>query len=198
MAGQVDRVVVQGTELVGRERELADLEAVLAELRGGRSSALVLRGERGIGKSALLQALVRQAEGIEVLQVGCVQAEKDLRFAVLDQLVRPLAHRAGDLPEAQRSALEAAFGLGGTGTVDRLFLSLAVLALLNDAAASSPVLCVIDDAQWLDSASAEVLSFVARRLQEQPVGLVATTTVEGDALAGLPELPVQALPDADA
>src|SRR4051794_5252686 len=188
-----------GSSLRGRQAECEALHRVVAETRGGRSQVLVLRGDIGVGKSALLSYVAAHAPGCRVLTAGGVESEMELPFAGLHQLCRPLLGRLGRIPERQRDALSTAFGLGNAAPQDTFFVGLAVLTLLADVAEERPLICLVDDAQWLDHASALTLAFVARRLLAEPIALVfATRPVEEPLLAGLPELPVQGLSDADA
>ena len=150
------------------------------------------------GKSALLEYLAGQAVGCRVLRVAGVQSEMELAFAGLHQLCAPLHGRLDALPGPQREALATAFGLSGGPAPDRFLVGLAALGLLSEAAAEWPVLCMVDDAQWLDRASAQVLAFVARRLGAESVGLVFGTRMADGDLAGLPELAVGGLPEAEA
>jgi DNA-binding CsgD family transcriptional regulator len=186
--------------LVGRQRELAVLDETLATVRAGRSATLLLRGAAGVGKTALLGALRREAAGCVVAHVAAASSERDLPYAVLHQLCRPLADRLDRLPAPQRKILDAVLALGVAGSVDRLFLGAAVLNLVVEAAADRPLVCIVDDAQWLDAESSTVLAFVARRLASEPVALVVATSSPdaGRNLAGLPKLTVGGLADRDA
>jgi hypothetical protein len=187
--------------LLGRTAETAALEGVLAAVRDGHSGALVLRGDPGIGKTALLDWAAGRAEGMLVARVAGVQAEMGMGFSGLHQLLVPFLGGLDGLPVPQRQALGSAFGLVTGPPPDRFLVGLAALTLLTDAAADSPVLCVVDDAQWLDQASVEVLGFVARRLYADQVGIVfAVREGEGQAaaLAGLPELTLGGLPAGEA
>jgi len=180
--------------LVGRTKEAGALEDVLAAVRDGLSGVLVLRGEVGIGKTALLDWAAGMAGDMRVARVAGVESEMDLDFAGLHQLLVPFLDRVDPLPVPQRTALQAAFGLAA-GPPERFLVGLATLTLLTDAAASRPVLCVVDNAQWLDQASAEVLGFVARRLLADRVGMLFAVR-EGEertVFHGLPELPVAGL-----
>src|SRR5246127_2757537 len=150
--------------LVGRTKEAGALEDVLSAVRDGLSGALVLHGEFGVGKTALLDWAAGTAADMRVARVSGAESEMDLGFAGLHQLLGPLLDGLDRLPGPQRAALRLAFGLSEGPPPDRFLVGLATLTLLTDAAASRPVLCVVDDGQWLDSASAEVLGFVARRL----------------------------------
>jgi DNA-binding CsgD family transcriptional regulator len=183
--------------LLDRAPETAALEGVLAAARDGLSGVLVLRGEAGIGKTALLEWAVGQARDLQVARVAGVQAEMGLGFAGLHQLLIPFLGGLDGLPGPQRQALGSAFGLVDGPAPDRFLVGLAALTLLTDAAAGRPVLCLVDDAQWLDQVSVEVLGFIARRLYADRVGMLFTVR-EGEgqaaALAGLPELMLGGLP----
>src|SRR4051812_7000304 len=161
-----------GSSLRGRQAECEALHRVVAETRGGRSQVLVLRGDIGVGKSALLSYVAEHAPGCRVLTAGGVESEMELPFAGLHQLCRPLLGRLGRIPERQRDALSTAFGLGNAAPQDTFFVGLAVLNLLADVAEERPLICLVDDAQWLDHASALTLAFVARRLLAEPIALV--------------------------
>jgi DNA-binding CsgD family transcriptional regulator len=187
-----------GTRLAGRATECARLDALLAGAREGRSAVLVVRGEAGIGKSALLDYVAGRADGRRVLRATGVEWEMELAFAGLHQLCAGLLDGLERLPEPQRAALGTAFGLSAGEQPDRFLVGLAVLSLLSDAAEERPLVCVVDDVQWLDRSSAQVLAFVARRLAaESVVVLFAERDPAGvEPLAGLPELRVGGLPDA--
>jgi DNA-binding CsgD family transcriptional regulator len=185
-------------ELRGRGRECEVLDRLIEAARAGASRALVVRGEPGVGKTALLDYLVEHASGCRVARVAGVEAEQELAFAGLHQLCAPMLGRLQRLPAPQRAALRTAFGLGPGPAPDRFLVGLAVLSLLADAAQEHPLLCLVDDEQWLDRASAQVLGFVARRLAAESVGLVFAARVPGDELAGLPELVVEGLGEAEA
>src|SRR5262245_32934006 len=157
--------------LLDRAEETAALEGVLAAARDGLSGVLVLRGDAGIGKTALLEWAAGRAGDMRVARVAGVQAEMGLGFAGLHQLLVPFLGGLAGLPGPQRQALESAFGLAAGPPPDRFLVGLAALTLLTDAAAAAqPVLCLVDDAQWLDQVSVEVLGFVARRLYADRVG----------------------------
>ena len=145
---------------------------LVASVRAGPSRALVLRGEAGVGKSALLEYLVRRASGCGIARAAGVESEMELAFAGLHQLCAPFVDRLERLPGPQRDALGTAFGLRDGDAPDRFLVGLAVLSLLSDVAEERPLVCVVDDAQWLDGASAQALAFVARRLGAESVGLV--------------------------
>src|SRR3954449_1863580 len=182
-----------------RERERQKLEGLLQDLRSGQGWALVLRGDAGVGKTALLEYVVDGSDSRVVRATG-VESEVELAFAGVHQVCSAVLDRVERLPAPQRDALEVAFGMRGGGAPDRFLVGLAVLTLLAEAAEERPLLCVVDDAQWLDRASAQALAFVARRLLAEPVGLifaVRTGAEERDA-AGLPELVVEGLREHDA
>jgi hypothetical protein len=151
-------------KLRGRRDECAALDDLFAAARAGRSETLVLRGEAGIGKTALLDYAVASAPDFRVLRVAGVESEMELPFAALHQLCAPLHDWLDRLPGPQRDALATTFGLSEGTVPDRLFVGLASLSLLSEAADSQPLLCVIDDSQWLDRAWAQALAFVAHRL----------------------------------
>jgi hypothetical protein len=158
----------------------------------------VVCGEPGVGKTALLDHLVKQASGCRVTRAAGVESEMVLAYAGLHQLLTPMLDRLERLPAPQANALRTAFGLGPGSAPDRFLVGLATLGLLADAAEEHPLVCLVDDEQWLDRASAQVLGFVARRLAADSVGLVFAARVPGDELAGLPELVVEGLQEADA
>ena len=186
------------TDLSGRDSECALLDELVADVRRGDSRAVVLRGEAGIGKTALLDYLVESAGGFTVLRAAGVESEMELAYASLHQLCGSLLDRADRLPTPQRGALETVFGLGVGAAPDRFLVGLAVLTLLAEVAEERPLLCVVDDAQWLDQASALTLAFVARRLLAERIGLVFAAREPGDELRGLPELDVPGLRAQDA
>ena len=186
--------------LRGRQDECDTLSRLVASAQEGRSQVLVLRGEAGIGKTALLEFLAGSARGCQVGRAAGVESELELAYAALHQLCSPYLDRIGTLPAPQRAALGTAFGLQPGRAPDRFLLSLAVLTLLSEVAEEQPLICVVDDAQWLDQASAQTLEFVARRLVAEPVGLVFAVreTDEEPKLAGLPELRLRGLAIDDA
>jgi DNA-binding CsgD family transcriptional regulator len=184
--------------LLNRQRERAALDGLLGDLRSGRGRALVVRGEAGVGKSALLEYVIAVAPDIRVARSAGVESEMELAFAGLHQLCAPLLDRLEGLPAPQRDALGIAFGLRAGGAPDRFLVGLAVLTLLSEAAEDRPLLCLVDDAQWLDRASAQVLAFAARRLLAEPVGLLFAARDPGEQLGGLPDLEVRGLRDEDA
>src|ERR1700733_16067076 len=186
--------------LAGRGTECARLDQQLADARLGHSSVLVLRGEAGIGKSALLEYAAERAEGCRVLRAVGVEWEMELPFAGLHQLCAGLLDGRERLPEPQNDAIATAFGLSSGPQPDRFLVGLAVLSLLSDAAEEHPLVCLVDDVQWLDRSSAQVLAFVARRLSAESVVMLFAEreSSQVEELAGLPTLRVGALPDASA
>ena len=186
--------------LRGRRTECATLDRLLEAARGGHSGVLVLRGEAGVGKSALLEYTREAASEFRVTQAAGVESEMELPFAGLHQLCATLLDRLDRLPPPQRDALGTAFGLTSGTRPDRFLVGLASLSLLSDAVDQEPLLCLIDDAQWLDQSSAQVLAFVARRLKAESIALffAEREPVELDSLAGLPELRLEGLSDVHA
>src|SRR6185436_4265842 len=184
--------------LVGRRDERDVLDGLLVAARGGRSGVLVLRGDPGVGKTALVDYAVGSASGFRVARAVGVESEVELAFAALHQLCAPMLDRMEHLPGPQRDALGAAFGLSAGTAPERFLVGLAALSLLSETAHEQPLLCVVDDAHWLDRASAQALAFVARRLLADPVALVFATREESVELAGLPELVVEGLGEDDA
>ena len=184
--------------LIGRHAEKRALGEFVDDVRSGRSRVLVLRGECGMGKTALLEWVVEQASDCQVLRAAGVQAEMELAFAGLHQLLARTLPRLENLPRPQRDALQMAFGMQAGAAPDRFFIALALLSLLADTAKQRPLICLIDDEQWLDRASAQALAFVARRLGAEPVGLIFATQVATEELFGLPELHLERLDCADA
>ena len=158
-----------------------------------RAGSLVLRGEAGVGKTALLEYLLERASGCRIARAAGVESEMELAFAGLHQLCAPMLDRLERLPGPQGDALGTAFGLREGDAPDRFLVGLAVLSLLSEVAEEQPLVCVVDDAQWLDQASAQVLAFVARRLLAESVAMVFAVRESGDEqdLTGLPELPVR-------
>ena len=174
------------------------LGRLVAAVRAGESRALVVHGEPGVGKTALLEYLAGQASGCRVARAGGVQSEMELAFAVLHQLCAPMLDRLERLPAPQRDALRTALGLSAGPAPDRFLIGLAALGLLSEMAGERPLVCIVDDEQWLDSASAQALGFAGRRLAADPVGLVVAAREPRAELAGLPELEVGGLEDDDA
>ena len=188
----------ESASLRGRRSECAACDALVAAVRQGESRVLVVRGEAGIGKSALLAYLVGAASDLTVVRAVGVESEMELAFASLHQFCVPMLDRLERLPAPQREALEIVFGLTQGPAPDRFLVGLAVLSLLSETAGERPLLCVVDDAQWVDRASAVTLAFAARRLLAERVGLVFGARVVGEALRGLPELEVRGLGVEDA
>jgi DNA-binding CsgD family transcriptional regulator len=184
--------------LLGRRSESRTLDRLLEVVRAGESRVLVIRGSPGIGKTALLEYAVERASGCRVARAAGVQAEMELAFAGLQQLCAPMLDRLERLPAPQQDALGVAFGLSAGDAPDRFLVGLAVLGLFSEVAQEQPLVCIVDDVQWLDLASAQALVFVARRLLGESVALVLATRDPGDALEGLPTLVVEGLPDGDA
>ena len=170
----------------------------MAGVRAGEGRALVVRGEPGVGKTVLLDYLAERASGCRVERAAGVQSEMELAFAALHQLCAPMLDHAESLPVPQREALRTAFGLSAGPVPDRFLVGLAVLGLLSGTTAERPLVCIVDDQQWLDRASAQALGFAARRLAADPVGLVFAARVPGEDVAGLPELVVEGLAEGDA
>ena len=186
--------------LAGRDTECARLDQLFAEAQLGRSAVLVLRGEPGIGKSALLDYAAERAEGCRVLRAIGAEWEMELAFAGVHQLCSGLLDRRERLAEPQKDAVATAFGLSSGPQPDRFLVGLAVLGLLSDAAEECPLVCIVDDVQWLDRSSAQVLAFVARRLSAESVVVLFAEREPSrlEELAGLPALQVVGLSDASA
>jgi DNA-binding CsgD family transcriptional regulator len=176
-----------------RPSESQRLDELLEAVRAGESRALVVRGEAGIGKTALVETVLERASGLGVARAAGVQSELELPFAGLHQLCAPMLDRLERLPGPQRDALSTAFGLSAGDAPDRFFVGVAVLSLLAEAAEERPLVCFVDDAQWLDQESAQALAFVARRLGAEAVGLVFAARDPGEVLARLPELVIEGL-----
>jgi len=191
-------VRVQAGRLLGRQRERAVLERLLGTARNGHGSVLVVHGEPGVGKTALLEYAVESGEDFRVVRTAGVEGEMKLDYAALQQLCSPILEFSDRLPDPQRDALGVAFGLSGGPAPSPLLVGLAVLGLLSDAAEQQPLLCVVDDAQWLDDASARALAFVARRLLAERIALAFATRELGSGLARFPQLHVEPLGRRDA
>src|SRR5580704_11079372 len=174
--------------LLDREAERAALDGLLGDLRAGRGRALVVWGEAGAGKSALLEHLAGAAADMRVARAVGAESEMELAFASLHLLCAPLLNRLERLPGRLRAG----------AAPDRFLVGLAVLTLLAEVAEDRPLLCVVDDAQWLDRASAQVLAFAARRLLAEPVGLIFAARESGEQFRGLADLEVRGLPDEQA
>jgi DNA-binding CsgD family transcriptional regulator len=185
-------------EPVGRHSECATLIQTIAAVRAGESRSLVIGGEPGVGKSALLQYLADRAAGCRVVRVAGIQSEMELPFSAIHQLCRPMLGGLDRLPGPQGEALATAFGLRSGPVPDRFLIGLAVLGLLAESAEDRPLICLVDDAQWLDRASAQILAFVARRLYAESVACVFAVRAGGaEELDGLPQLLLGRLTDRD-
>ena len=201
LVGDRHRDGVPLTSLCGRRSECATLDGLLDRVRGGRSGVLVLRGEAGIGKTALLGYLTEQAEGFSVARCMGVESDMELAFTGLHDLCTPMLSYFDALDEPQREALSVALGLASGEPPESFLVALAALNLLAQAAEDRPLLCIVDDVQWLDQATAQVLGFVGRRLLAEPVGLVfaaRTTAASEDPLGGLPDLRLSRLDEQSA
>ncbi|MCY1137151.1 AAA family ATPase [Actinoplanes sp. Pm04-4] len=187
-------------EVRGRRSECASLDRLVSDVRSGRGQTLLLRGEPGIGKSALLRYAGRRAAGFRVAQAAGVESEVELPFAGLHQLCAPMLDQRARLPQPQREALGVVFGYSAGSPPDRLLVGVAVLSLLAAVSEEKPLLCLIDDAQWLDETSVQALTFVSRRLLAERVGVVFAIreSAAGRAWRGLPDLPVGGLGNDDA
>jgi DNA-binding CsgD family transcriptional regulator len=185
---------------LGRNRERAVIDRLLAHVRGGQSAVLIIRGETGIGKTALLRYAARQASGFRVEHVTGAEAEMELPYAGIHQLCAPMLPRLDALRQPQQDALRVALGLASGQVPERFVVGLAVLGLLSAEAEERPLLCVVDDAHWLDAASGLILGFVARRLSAESVAIVAAVREPGGSqdFDGLPELVLGGLTDEDA
>jgi hypothetical protein len=186
--------------LVGRESECEALAHVIADVMAGQSRALVLRGDAGVGKTALLAHLEEAAAGCRVVRASGVESEMELPFAGLHALCAPMLRGVKRLPSPQRDAIETAFGMSVGAPADRFLVGLAILSLLAEVAEERPLICIVDDAQWFDQVSAEMLAFVARRLLAERVGLVCALRDSGaeHPLDGLPGLAVEGIGRSDA
>jgi DNA-binding CsgD family transcriptional regulator len=189
-----------GHGLIGRLSECEVLDRLLTDVRAHQSRVLVLRGEAGVGKTALMDYVARTSSGCRVVQAAGAESEMELAFAGVHQLCVPLLDRMADLPGPQRDALGTAFGLVGGAAADRFLVGLAVLSLWSAAAEERPLVCLVDDAQWLDQVSAQILAFVARRLLAESVALVFAVREPSDPLdlEGLPERRIGGLINGDA
>src|ERR1700744_1216691 len=187
-----------GDLLHDRRRECEVIGRLLEDVRGGQSQVLVMCGEPGVGKTALLGSAAKFASGFSVLRTVGVESEMELTFAALQQFCAPLLDRLDQLPGPQPDGLAVALGFRAGTPPDRFLVGLAVLSLLSEVAEEQPLLCVVDDAQWLDRASAQALVFVARRLLAESVALIFATRDPGEEFEGLPKLAVEGLPNGDA
>ena len=191
-------VLSSAGRLLGREREREVLDRLLDGVRAGRGGVLVVHGEPGVGKTALLDYAAEAARGFRTARTSGIGAEMELPFAAVQQLSSPFLDLLDRLPPPQHEALGAAFGLIAGPAPNPFLVGLAILGLMAEAAEERPLLAVIDDAHWLDHASAEALAFVARRLLAEKIALLFATRALGDALAGLPDLRVEPLGRRDA
>src|SRR6201982_4036535 len=182
------RAQVGEAELTDRRAEREVLDRLLDAVRGGESRTLVVHGEPGTGKTVLLGYLAERAAGCSAARTAGVQSEMELAFAGLRELCAPVLVHDEALPLPQRESLRITFGLHPGPAPDRFLVALAVLSLLSEAAGERPLICLADDAQWLDRASAQVLAFVARRLGAESLGLVFSARVADGELATLPEI----------
>jgi DNA-binding CsgD family transcriptional regulator len=187
-----------GAQLLGRQREREALGRLLSAACGGDGGVLVVHGEPGVGKTALLDWTVEEGRHMQVLRTVGVEGEMELPYAALQQLCSPVLDRSERLPDPQRDALSVAFGLSAGQAPSPFLVGLAALGLLSEASEQRPLLCVVDDAQWLDGASARALAFVTRRLLAEKIAFVFATREPGEPLAGLPELRVEPLGHRDA
>ena len=185
-------------QLLGRERERTALDRLVESARDGYGGALVVHGDPGVGKTALLDDSVARASTVRVVRTAGVEGQMELPFAAVQQLCAPILALGERLPRPQRDALDIAFGLSLGPAPNRFLVALAVLGLLSEAARERGLLCVIDDAQWLDRASAQVLGFAARRLAAERIAIVFSAREMGEALRGLPEVHVEPLGHRDA
>jgi DNA-binding CsgD family transcriptional regulator len=185
-------------ELIGRDATCRELDQLISAVGAGQSRALVLRGEAGIGKTALLDYLAGRADGCRLERITGIQSELELAFAGLHQLCQPMLDHLEAIPAPQRAALQTALGMSAGPVPDRFLVGLAVLSLLSDVAQSKPLLCLVDDGHWLDQASAQVLAFAARRLGAESVGLVFAASAPTRELAGVPDILIEGLLDDDA
>src|SRR3954453_19266710 len=198
MRGTSPPVLTSRRRLLGRKRERDVLDRLLDGVRAGRGGVLVMHGEAGVGKTALLDYAVEAGPEFRIARTVGVEAEMELPFAAVQQLCSPFFDLSGRLPRPQHDALDVAFGLRTGPAPDRFLVGLAVLGQLAQAAEEQPLACAVDDAQWLDSASARTLAFVGRRLVAEKIALVFATRELGDTLSGLPELQVNPLARRDA
>jgi DNA-binding CsgD family transcriptional regulator len=198
MSGALSPVQVPGGQLLGRQREYDVLDRLLDAARAGEGGVLLVHGEPGAGKSSLLEYAVGAARQFRVVRTAGVEGEMELPYAALQQLCSPILDLRESLPDPQRDVLVVAFGLSAGSAPNPFLVGLAVLGLLSEAAEERPLLCVVDDAQWLDRASARALAFAARRLLAEKIALVFAAREPPDALAGFPELHVAPLGHRDA
>ena len=179
--------------MIDRRAECSLLDGVLRAVRSGESRVLVLHGDPGVGKSALMEYAAGQASGCRLVRAAGVESEMELAYAALQQVCAPMLDHLDRLPAPQRDALSVAFGLSAGPAPDRLLIGLAVLSLLSDVAEEQPLVCLIDDLQWLDKASAQVLAFLARRLGADSVALIMATRAVQPDMAKLPSMELAGL-----
>src|SRR3954454_575303 len=172
--------VERAPAFLGRSGERDVLDRLLETVRGGQSAVLLVRGEAGIGKTTLMQYAAQQADGFRVAQIAGVEAEMELPFAGLHRLCAPMLAQVDALPDPQQNALRVSFGLSSGDPPERFLVALAALSLFAEVAAERPLLCLVDDAQWLDAATSQVLGFVARRLLAESVAIVFTVREQSD------------------
>src|ERR1700761_6303153 len=191
---------IRARAFVGRTGERDVLDGLLTRVRRGESDALVIRGEAGIGKTALLRYAARQASGFRVAEVTGVEAKMELPFAGTHQLCAPMLDRLHALPTPQREALSVALGLTAGEAPERFVIGLAALSLLAAVAEERPLLCLVEDAQWLDGASSQILGLVARRVRAESVAIIVAVRepVVAHDFDGLPDLCFEGLPEQDA
>lgn len=200
MASRMAVSLTSPPALRGRGDQAAQLDGLLDRARAGHSGVLMLSGEAGVGKTALLDYVIASASAsaLTVVRVAGIESEMELAFAALQQLCGPMLDRLERVPARQRNALETAFGVGAGEVPDRFLVGLAMMSLLSEVSQERPLLCVIDDAQWLDQASAQALAFVARRVLAEPVVMLFAAREPSDLLTGLPALALAGIADADA
>jgi DNA-binding CsgD family transcriptional regulator len=198
MSGASPPVLGSRRALLGRERECEALDGLLDGVRAARGGVLVIHGEAGVGKTALLEYAVEAAPEFRIARTVGVEAEMELPFAAAQQLCAPFLDLTERLPQPQHDALDVAFGLSTGPAPNEFLVGLAILGLLAEVAEEQPLLCVVDDAQWLDSASARALAFVGRRRLAEKITLVFATRELGEELRGLPDIEVRGLSDGDA
>src|SRR5689334_16286077 len=198
MSGASPPVLGPRRALLGREHEREALDGLLDGVRAARGGVLVIHGEAGVGKTALLEYAVEAAPEFRIAWTVGVQAEMELPFAAAQQLCAPFLDITDRLPQPQHDALDVAFGLSTGPAPNEFLVGLAILGLLAEVAEEQPLLCVVDDAHWLDSASARALAFVGRRRLAEKIALVFATRELGEELRGLPDIEVRGLSDGDA
>ncbi|MGQ4426534.1 AAA family ATPase, partial [Streptomyces violaceoruber] len=188
----------RAAELTGRRVECARLDDLIRDVRAGRSRALAVHGEPGVGKTALLDYVAVRSLGCRVFRAVGVESEMELVYSGLHQLCTPVLDRLDRLPAPQQDALRTAFGLRSGPPPDRFLVGLAVLGLLSEAAGRQPLVCLVDDLQWVDHASAQVLAFVARRLGAESIGLIFAARTGGKDLESIPDIALSGLRETDA